>query len=119
MELITATMRKKLLHNGTLQRNRFIACEPDLDLKPVVKLFRGDGAYRWLITELNPEIPDMAYGLYDLGPGSIKLGSFRISEIEALALPPSFPIERDKFFKASKTICEYTEESLDEGRIVA
>ena len=119
MELITATMRKKLLHNGTLQRKRFYAGKPDLDFRPIVKLFRGDGACRWLISELNPIYPDMAWGLCDLGLGSVELGMFRISEIQAHALPPSFPIERDKFFKAEKTIGEYTEEALDEGRIVA
>jgi hypothetical protein len=37
----------------------------------------------WLLTELDPEDPDIAFGLCDLGMGSPELGSMRLVECAA------------------------------------
>jgi hypothetical protein len=53
-----------------------------VDFKLVVKLFNPCGAATWLLTELDPDDPDIGFGLCDLGLGSPELGSVRISELE-------------------------------------
>ena len=110
MLLITKSQTAKMIKNGKIQ-NDLIKQEREINLKPVVKLFRGDGRCKFLLTELDPDDPDIAFGLGDLGFGCPELGHMRISDIKKLGLGPAFPIERDKFFKARKTINEYAEDA--------
>ena len=105
-KLITAEQHAKLLANG-----RKSADDPDFDPFPVVKLFTPDGACTWLLTELDAAEPDIAFGLCDLGLGYPELGSVRISEIKTLRGRFGLPVERDKFFKATKPISAYAEEA--------
>jgi len=52
--------------------------------QPVVKLFTPDGGCTWLLTEIDPEDPDIAFGLCDLGFGCPELGSVSLSELESV-----------------------------------
>ncbi len=119
MSLITDNIRAALLKNGEMQKANIRNGKPELDLKPVVKLFRLGGHCRWLLTELDPDDHDLAFGLCDLGPGSAELGHVRISEIEACSLPPIQPMLRDGFFQANRTISEFAELAAEDGRIRA
>jgi hypothetical protein len=56
--------------------------ENEPDFLPVVKLFMPECGFVWLLTELDPEQPDIAFGLCDLGMGCPELGSVSLSEIE-------------------------------------
>ena len=58
INLMTSEQRTLLLANGA----RTSAGE-DLDPYPVLKLFTPDGAATWLLTELDPDDPDIAFGL--------------------------------------------------------
>jgi Protein of unknown function (DUF2958) len=58
MKLLTETQRKKLLANGERRK-----IDDDFDPHPVVKLFTPDADCTWLLTELDPEEPDRAFGL--------------------------------------------------------
>ena len=84
--LITREERALMLAYGARS-----AAGENFDPKPVVKLFTPDGAWTWLLSELDPQDPDIAFGLCDLGMGFPELGSVRISELEnvrgALGLP--------------------------------
>ena len=60
--LTAAAQKAELLVNGARS-----ALGEDIDPPPVVKLFTPDGAATWLLTELDPEDPDRAFGLCDLG----------------------------------------------------
>jgi hypothetical protein len=85
MKLLTDDILRRLLRNGEL-RNYFAEdgrAEPDF--YPVVKLFTPDAGCTWLLSELDPDEPDIAFGLCDLGMGFPELGSVRISEIEQIA----------------------------------
>lgn len=84
MKILTKSIREQLLRNGRLQQNRAEAGDSDADFIPVVKLFTPDAACTWLLTELDPGDPDIAFGLCDLGLGCAELGSVRISEIESV-----------------------------------
>lgn len=103
----------------TAQRAAMLANakKPDVDHKPVVKLFNPVGAATWLLTELD-EDGDTAFGLCDLGFGSPELGSVSLAEIASVTLPFGMKIERDIHFTADKTIGAYATEARQKGRIV-
>ncbi len=108
--MITKEINERLLANG---RSR-----PD-NAKPVLKLFNPCGAATWLISERDPDDPDILFGLCDLGFGSPELGSVSLSEIESLRLPFGLRIERDRHFKADKSLVEYADDARAKGGIDA
>jgi hypothetical protein len=114
MQLITDTQRHALLANGRLS-----AADDGLDPMPVIKLFTPDAAATWLLTELDPEDPDLAFGLCDLGLGHPELGSVRISEIGALRGRFGLPVERDLHFRADRPLSAYAAEAARAGAIRA
>jgi hypothetical protein len=69
MKLLTSHIRERLLRNGRVQRQCTEQGEAEPDFLPVVKLFTPDGGCTWLLTERDPDDPDIAFGLCDLGAG--------------------------------------------------
>ena len=88
------------------------------DPPPVVKLFTPDARATWLLTELDPDDEDRAFGLCDLGHGCPELGSVRLSELVALRGPMGLTVERDTHFRADKPLSAYAHEARAAGRIV-
>jgi len=80
-----------------------------LDFHPVVKLFTPDAGGTWLLTEIDPENPDIAFGLRDLGTGGLELGSVSLAEIAALRGHLGLPVEHDLHFKAAKSVLAYAD----------
>ena len=115
MELITNELREKLLANGRRNAGR----EETEDFLPVVKLFCPWGAATWLLTELDPASPDIAFGLCDLGMGTPEIGSVSLSELAEVTGPGGLRIERDLHFRATKTFQAYADEARRRGRIEA
>lgn len=78
---------------------------------PVVKLFSISGSATWLLSELNPFEPDIAFGLCDLGMGFSELGYVSLSELESIQHPalPLPLIVRDERFEAEYTMSVYAE----------
>src|SRR5258708_10671278 len=111
MKLLTADIRKKLLRNARVRQQREQEDKPEPDFLPVVKLFTPDAGCTWLLTEIDPEDADIAFGLCDLGMGFPELGSVSISEIATLRGKLGLPVERDLHFKADKTLSAYAEEA--------
>lgn len=67
--LTTAKQRARLLANGAeFERNE------DFDPTPVVKLFTPDAGATWLLASSDPEYPDIALALADLGLGCPEIG---------------------------------------------
>ena len=118
MKLLTQQIRERLLENGRLQ-SAVEDTDAELDFFPVVKLFTPDGACTWLLTELDPGDPDIAFGLCDLGMGYPELGSVRISELESVRGRLGLPVERDLYFSPDKAISAYADEARKRGRIEA
>jgi hypothetical protein len=106
--LITPEQREKLQANGRADR--------DLDPVPVVKLYDPIGAATWLLTEISPTDPDMAYGLIDLGAGFPRPGQYRLSELSAIAAGP-LGIKRDERFMATHRLSAYAEAARIRGVI--
>jgi len=107
MELLTPAIREALLRNGRIRVSADMNGDPDIDFIPVVKLFTPDAACTWILTELDPEEPDIAFGLCDLGMGSPELGSVLISELESVRGRLGLPVERDLYFAPHHTISVY------------
>jgi hypothetical protein len=119
MKLITKEQERRLLANGSFNALRTNQGKEPKDFRPVVKLFCPWGAATWLLTELDPEDPDLAFGLCDLGQGFPELGSVRLSEISEVRGPGGLTIERDRHFQACKSILAYADDARRSRRISA
>jgi hypothetical protein len=119
MQLFTSEQHKQLLANGTTNHDRQAKGLNELDFKPVVKLFTPDGAATWLLTEINPDEPDIAFGLCDLGMQCPELGYVSLTELAEVCGHLGLHIERDLFFDADKTLSEYAEEARLKGCVSA
>ena len=111
MRLLTQGQRAKLLQQGARQRALQYRDQSE-DFPPVVKLFTPDGAASWLLSELDPDDPDLAFGLCDPGLGAPELGYVRLSELEALRGGLGLPVERDRHFRGSEPLSAYLAAAL-------
>lgn len=113
-KLITDEQRAQLLAHGrqSLEQDSF-------DPAPAVKLFTPDAGATWLLTEMDPDDHDHAFGLCDLGLGYPELGWVSLAEIATVRGRLGLPIERDLHFEAQKRLSTYAREARLAGRIVA
>lgn len=100
-ELLLANGHKSAAWHADGRRSR------PFDPFPVVKLFTPDAGCTWLLTELDPEEPDIVFGLCDLGLGFPELGTVRLSELGALRGRLGLPVERDRGFRAVYPLSVY------------
>jgi len=114
MNLITEELRAQLLANGRRSRE-----DENFDPMPVVKLFTADAGATWLLTEIDPDDHDHAFGLCDLGQGFPELGYLSLAELQAVRGRLGLPVERDLHFKATMAISAYAREARLAGRIMA
>lgn len=119
MELLTKHQLEKLLENGRKHYDCAETGKDEPDFFPVVKLFTPDAACTWLLTEIDPLYPDVAFGLCDLGMGCPELGSVSIAELKSVRGRLGLPIERDLHFTPDKTLSAYADEARSHGCIKA
>ena len=62
MKLLTKEIRDTLIANGREQAP-VKGTDAEKDFRPVVKLFFPAGPQTWLLTEIDPEDEDVAWGL--------------------------------------------------------
>lgn len=118
MKLLTDLQRKHLKINGRMNAEQMKENGETLNFCPVVKLFATWGAATWLLTELDPEDEDIAFGLCDLGMGCPELGSVRLSELASVRGPAGLRIERDRHFKGEHCLWVYARAATVAGRII-
>jgi hypothetical protein len=119
MKLLTEENRERLLRNGKLRLQCQMDGKDEPDFLPVVKLFTPDAGCTWLLTEIDPEDPDIAFGLCDLGMGYPELGSVSLSELESVRGKLGLPVERDLSFHPTKMLSIYADEARQRGGIRA
>lgn len=119
MKILLNDQRQRLIANGQFNTTRRMAGQTEIDFMPVVKLFTPWGAGTWLLSELDPQDTDIAFGLCDLGLGFPELGNVSLTELQELQGPLGLRVERDLHFKAVKTLGQYAEEARRHERIVA
>ena len=110
--LLTLEIRTQLRRNFELSKSA--SC----DHKPVVKLFTPDANATWLFSELESD-GDTLFGLCDLGLGAPELGYASLTEISCLRGRFGLLVERDRHFRASKTLSEYADDADRHGAIRA
>ena len=110
--LFTKAQTSKLLANGKASNDT----EGAIDHFPVVKLFTPDANCTWLISELDPDNPDIAFGLCDLGLGFPELGSVSISELKAVRGKFGLSVERDRHFNPIQSVSKYADDARASGR---
>lgn len=113
MQLLLESHRIDLLANG---RRRIL--EAAYDPVPVIKLFTPDAGATWLLSELDPADPDLAFGLCDPGLGHPELGHVRLSDLASLRGAIGLPVERDLHFSAVAPLSAYARAARRSGRIV-
>lgn len=118
MKLLTKPIYERLIANGQKRHRCDEQGAPDPDFVPVVKLFTPDAGCTWLLTELLPDNPDIAFGLCDLGLGYPELGYVCITEIAALRGKLGLPVERDLYFEADYPLAVYAHAAYSAERIV-
>lgn len=85
----------------------------------MVKLFTPDAAGTWLLIELDPDEPDIAFGLCDPGLGFPELGTVSLAEIAAVRGRLGLPVERDLHFSADRPLSAYARAARAAGAIIA
>jgi hypothetical protein len=119
MDLLLDEHRERLLANGKANNILRDHGMNEQDFQPVVKLFCPWGGATWLLSELDPEDTDIAFGLCDLGMGFPELGNVSLAEIEGVRGPGGLTIERDRHFEANKSLSAYAKEARLHQRIIA
>lgn len=112
--LIPEPLRAQLLANGARA-----AAGEDIDPAPVVKLFTPDAGATWLLTELDPDNPSIAFGLCDLGMGCPELGYVDLDEISAALGPLGLPVERDEHYAETRRLSVLAKLARKAGAILA
>ena len=113
MKLLTKAQKTKMMRNDSKKD------EDKSSLFPVVKIFNPCGGGTWLFTEIDREHNDTMFGLCDLGMGFPELGYASLSEMQAFKGPFGIGLERDRWFKPTKSLAEYAEEARQNQRIIA
>jgi hypothetical protein len=119
VKLFTREVLAHLAANGKATRLAQQAGQAEPDHKPVVKIFDPCGAGTWLITESNPDEPDLLFGLADLGMQCPELGYISKSELEMIKGRFGIGLVRDRWFSTDKPLSAFVDEALNEGRIEA
>lgn len=71
-----------------------------------------------MLTEIDPDDHDHAFGLCDLGLGIPELGRVSLQELATVRGRFSLPIEHDLRFRAEKRLSAYAREARHAGRSV-
>jgi hypothetical protein len=110
---ISDTDEAQLLANG-----RRSAAGEEIDPSPVVWVFTPDAGATWLLTEIDPDDPDIAFGLCDLGLGFPELGTVSLTELNQLRGRLGLPVEAQIGFVARHSLSAFAEAARQAGRIV-
>jgi hypothetical protein len=114
---ITKAQWEQLYKNG-LTQSKVKGTSKELDPFPVIKLFYPAGSGTWLLTEIQPDDLDIAWGLCDLGMGCAEFGTVSLREMADFVGRAGLGIERDKFFEGTAPISRYIDAAREAGCIV-
>ncbi len=85
------------------------AAGEQIDLETVVKLFMPGTGWTWLFTEVDPENPDLAFGVATDGTEYPGYGYTSISEISSVKNRMGLGVERDEWFTPKGPLSQYAE----------
>lgn len=117
MSLLTPEDRQQLIANGLINPTGPQTFE-DNDFVPVVHLYCEVSPCSWLLTEIDPANPDIAWGLIDAGDRNPKFGSVSIAWLEKPRGPLGIGVQRLEGWKAKGKLSAYTAAAVAAGFIV-
>ena len=112
--VLTDADHAQLLENGRRQAEAR-AQGQEIDFVPVVKLYTPLAPARWLLTEIEPDDPDVAFGLCDLGFGQAEIGSVYLPDIAEA--DGRLRVARDDEFAPALTLDQYAKHARAAGGI--
>jgi hypothetical protein len=112
-DLLTSEQHERMLANGKREQT-----DASFDPEPVVKLVLPGLAMAWLLTSLDPDSPEIAFGLCDLGFGTPELGSVSLDELAQNFGADMPKVCRDASFVPRKSLSAYTTDALMAQAIV-
>ena len=104
MALLPEDLRAKLEENGRRQL-AVKGTENKIDFAPVAKLYTPLADTIWLLTEIDPNDADLAFGLHDPGNGDAELCYVSLIELERRFAQQS--VRLDKAFQADELLSGY------------
>lgn len=117
MQLLTASQLDQLKENGLASREMQAKGHGSTpDHVPVVKLFVPWAAGTWLISEVDPDEPDLAFGLADLGMQCPELGYINLGELRSVR-KFGMGIERDLHCELKHPLSVYARAARSRGSI--
>lgn len=111
--LLTKEQIKQLNENYMRNEQRRLDGNEEHDFRPVVKLFTPDGGATWLLTELDPDGNNIAFGLCDLGLGFPELGNVSLREVLDLRGKLGLSVERDRHFQPQAPLSVYAKRASE------
>ena len=110
--LFTTEQYNQLIENGRI-------ANMDKDNVPVVMVTLPFSSCIWLLSELDPDNPDIAFGLCDPGMGFPELGYVSLSEIQSVEHPVfKTTVFNNPLFKADYPMSAYAAAARAHGEIV-
>jgi hypothetical protein len=124
MTLLTNEQRSQLIENG--KRNAFSPDQQINNVPPVCWIYDEMSRATWLLTEIDRNDPDRAWGLVDAGYGKPDFEPTSLRELEECHQPVSFSDGKTlhigtqcvKGWKAKGTIAQYIAAAAEAGHIV-
>jgi len=80
-----------------------------IDPLPIVKLFMPGTGWTWLLTEIDPDNHDRAFGVACNGYDDPEYGWVSISELSAVRGRMGLAVERDEWFNPAGPLSEYAQ----------
>ena len=111
--LITKKQFKVLIENAWAVR---CGTADGGDLRPVVKLSTEDGMCSWLLTEIDPDDHNMAFGLSDIGLGEPKQEWIWLPQIQNMREKLGQKIISDQDFEPIDTLDYYSDLAFNRKR---
>ncbi len=111
MTLIPEHLVGRLLENGA-------EISDNDDHIPLLGLINPETGEIWLVSELSPEEPDCAFGLFHLKSDRPRMGYFALPHIRHAETPPGLCIRRNPTFSADLPLSVYARAARNAGRIV-
>ena len=109
MTLLSDELRANLEENGRRQR-AVKSTENKIDFAPVAKLYTPLADSTWLLTEIDPQDDDRAFGLHDPYNGPPELCYVSLAELERRFAQQSVRLDKD--FQADELLSGYARKAV-------
>lgn len=113
MSLLTQAQSAQLLANGCA-----LAEDRSFDPLPVAKLFLPDAKVCWVLGWIDPDTPDIAFGLCDTGLGLACVTPIELSALQTIQGPQGCRVVADHSFVPRYTLAKYVSQARRDGHVI-